>query len=67
MLKGKQRSYLKSLSNTLEVIAHIGKEGITDTVISSIEQVIEKRELIKVRILDNSAVNAKEAANPICE
>ena len=32
MLKGKQRASLKSLANNLEVMSHIGKEGITDSV-----------------------------------
>lgn len=42
MLKGKQRAYLKSLANNLEVMSHIGKEGITDSVKASIEEALEK-------------------------
>ncbi|MBP2028084.1 RNA-binding protein [Acetoanaerobium pronyense] len=67
MIKGKQRAYLKSLAHNLDVMSHIGKEGITDSFLSSLEEVIEKREIVKVRILDNCGIDAKEAANEVCE
>ncbi len=67
MLKGKQRAYLKSLANNLEVMAHIGKEGITDSVKASIEEAIEKREILKIRILENSGLDAKDAGNILAQ
>ncbi len=67
MLKGKQRAFLKSLANNLEVMSHIGKEGITDTVKASIEEVLEKREILKIRILDNSGLDTKETASIIVQ
>ena len=67
MLKGKQRAYLKSLANNLEVMAHIGKEGITDSVKASIEEVLEKREILKIRILENSGLEIKETANMLAQ
>ncbi len=64
-LKPKQRAYLRSLANTLTPVFQIGKGGITDTMIEELINVIEKRELIKVKILNNSDYSAKDAAQEI--
>lgn len=61
----KQRSYLRSLANTVTPIFQVGKGGITDTFIEEIDHAIEKRELIKVKILKNSDYTAKDAAEEI--
>lgn len=65
MLKGKERSYLKSLSNTLEPILIIGKNGVTENVIKQLDDALEARELIKIKCLDNSGLDAKEVANDV--
>lgn len=65
MLKGKERSYLKSLSNTLEPILIIGKNGVTENVIKQLDDALEARELIKIKLLDNSGLDAKEVANDV--
>ncbi len=67
MLKGKERSYLKSLSNTLEPILIIGKNGVTDNVIKQLDDALEARELIKIKLLDNSSLDAKEVANDVAK
>lgn len=67
MLKGKERSYLKSLSNTLEPILIIGKNGVTDNVIKQLDDALEARELIKIKLLDNSGLDAKEVANDVAK
>jgi len=67
VLKGKERSYLKSLSNTLEPILIIGKNGVTDNVIKQLDDALEARELIKIKLLDNSGLDAKEVANDVAK
>lgn len=67
MLTGKQRSYLKSLANSIEPIMQIGKSGITETVLKQIDEALNARELIKINILNNSMLEAKETANEIAE
>ena len=52
-LRGKQKSFLRSLGMNLEPIVQIGKEGVTPTVVSAAQEAIKKRELIKVRVLQN--------------
>ena len=67
MFTGKQRAYLRSLSQTMDTIFQIGKGGITEEICTQIANALEARELIKARVLDNSGYTAKEAANEIAE
>ena len=67
MLTGKQRSYLKSLAHQLDPEVFIGKQGLTDNVISQIDQSLTAHELVKVKIQDGSAANPKDTANYMCE
>lgn len=67
MLTGKQRSYLKSLAHNLKPTTQLGKEGITDAFIDQLSILLDRHELVKVSVLDNSAETAEHAANAICE
>ncbi|QSX06357.1 ribosome assembly RNA-binding protein YhbY [Sedimentibacter sp. zth1] len=67
MLTGKQRSYLRSLTNTLEPVLIIGKNGVTENVIKQLDDLLEARELIKIKLLDNSGLSAKEVASEVCD
>ena len=59
-MTGKQRSYLKSLANTLRPQLQIGKGGLTDEVFEQLEVLLEHEELVKLTVLQNSPVEAKE-------
>ena len=67
MLTGKQRSYLKGLANEIDPIFQVGKNGITDNFIKQIDEALEARELIKVNVLNNSLLEAKDVANELAE
>ena len=67
MLTSKQRAYLRSLSNGLDTIFQIGKGGITDEICRQLDAALEARELIKARVLPNSDVTPREAADIISE
>lgn len=67
MLTGKQRSYLRKLSHGIRPVLQIGKEGITESFLNQFDETIEINELIKVSVLENSGLDAKEAANYIVE
>ncbi|MEG0370797.1 MAG: ribosome assembly RNA-binding protein YhbY [Clostridium sp.] len=67
MLTSKERSYLRSLSNRLDTIFQIGKEGVHEENIKEISCALEVRELIKVSVLKNSLSDAREACHEICE
>ena len=48
-LSSSQRSYLRSQAHHLEPVVLIGKHGIADGTIESIDRVLEARELIKIK------------------
>ena len=51
----------------LEPIVQIGKEGVTPTVVSAAQEAIKKRELIKVRVLQNAPAEPEEAITMLTE
>jgi len=67
MLTGKQRSYLKKLAHNIDPILQIGKNGVTDNLLVQVRDALEARELIKVKVLDNSYLDAKTACQEIAE
>lgn len=67
MINGKQRSYLKSLAHNIDPILIIGKNGITETVLKQVDEALEARELVKIKLLDTSFLNANDVANAMAE
>ncbi|WP_294169167.1 ribosome assembly RNA-binding protein YhbY [uncultured Clostridium sp.] len=67
MITGKQRAYLRGLANNMDPIFQIGKNGIEETFLKQLEEALEARELIKIKVLENSGLDAREASNEICE
>ena len=65
MLHSKQRAALRGIASNYETIFQIGKGGISETLISQVDDALRKRELIKLRVLDNSMYTAREAAEEI--
>lgn len=53
-LSSKERAFLKKLAHGIDPVVRIGKDGIDENVIKSIADAVKKRELIKVKILQNS-------------
>lgn len=67
MLTSKQRAYLRGLANTIEPVLLIGKGGLNDNMLADIDAALESRELIKIKILNNSLTDPKEASKEIAE
>ncbi|MGH1943353.1 ribosome assembly RNA-binding protein YhbY [Enterococcus faecium] len=61
-LRGKQKRFLRSKAHHLQPIFQIGKGGINSAMIVQIEEALEKRELIKVSLLQNTDEIVEEAA-----
>lgn len=66
-LTGKQKKFLKGLGHHLTPIVSIGKEGLTPNVLKAAQQELLARELIKIKIGNNSSINKKEAADLLPE
>ena len=63
----KQRAYLKSLAMTMDPIFQIGKNSMTPELTKAVSEALEARELIKVSVLQNCAVDPKELAAVLAE
>lgn len=61
-LRGKQKRFLRSKAHDLNPIFQIGKGGLNAAVITQIEEALEKRELIKVSLLQNTDEIAEDVA-----
>ncbi|AIQ63094.1 RNA-binding protein [Paenibacillus stellifer] len=66
-LTGKQKRYLRSLAHHLDSVFQVGKGGVNDQLIRHIEEAIEKRELMKISVLNNCAEDPKEIGGELAE
>ncbi|MBR4282416.1 MAG: YhbY family RNA-binding protein [Clostridia bacterium] len=67
MLTSKQRAALRGQANKMETILQIGKDGISENTINQVDDALTARELIKLRVLDNCPLTAKEASFELCD
>lgn len=66
-MTSKQRAFLRSLVMTMQPIVNVGKNGVTDSVISEIDNLLDCKELIKISVLKNSDLSAKDVARCLQE
>lgn len=59
-MKGKYRSKLKALANSLDKSLNIGKKGLSKNTIDQINDQLEKRELVKINVLTNNLDDQEE-------
>ena len=67
MFTSKQRSNLKGLAMNIEPIAQIGKNGLSDNFLESVDKALSARELIKIAVLQNAADSADDLAREIAQ
>ena len=65
MLTSKQRAYLRSLAANEDVIMQVGKSGVTEAMVKTVSDALEARELIKMRVLENSGEEVRDAAEQL--
>ena len=66
-MTSKQRAYLRSMATSIQPIFQVGKGEISDNMTEQISNALEARELIKVKVLENSLYTAREAAEIMAE
>ena len=67
MITSKQRSYLRTIANPLQPIFQLGKAGVEENFLKQVVDALESREIIKIKVLNNSGITAREASDIICE
>ncbi|MBE7053044.1 MAG: ribosome assembly RNA-binding protein YhbY [Ruminococcaceae bacterium] len=66
MLTSKQRAYLRGLANTENAIMQVGKGGINENFVKNVNDALEKREIIKIHVLENSLMDTREVCGEVC-
>lgn len=64
-LRGKQKRFLRSQANHLQPLFSVGKDGLTDNWLAQLDGALDRRELIKVSILQNADVTTDEVREMI--
>ena len=73
-MNSKQRSNLRGIASTMEPVFQLGKSSVdedsgefTEAFLSSVNDALEARELIKLTVLKNAAFSARELGDDLAE
>jgi len=67
MLTGKQRRFLRAMGTGIDPIIFIGKSGLVDALVQQLDEALEARELVKVRVIPNSPVSPEDVADQLAK
>lgn len=59
-LTGKQKRFLRAQANQMRPIFEVGKNGLSPIWLEEIDRALERRELIKINVLQNASVTTSE-------
>ena len=65
MLTSKQRAQLRSMASKEDTIMQVGKSGVTEPMVKTLSDALEARELIKMRVLENSGEAVRDVAEQL--
>lgn len=63
----KQRAHLKSLAHHLKPVVYVGKEGVGESTLRSVQEALRTRELIKVKVQEAAPLDVREAGAGLAE
>ena len=67
-MTSKERAALRAKANPLEPIFQIGKDGISDNLVAQIDDALDVRELLKIRVhLETAPESPREFADKLAE
>ena len=66
-MTGKERAALRAEAHHLDVKVHVGHQGLTPSLLQSIDDVLRTHMLVKLQVAKAGELSAKEAANAIAE
>lgn len=61
-MKGRERAELRAEAHHLSPTVHVGKEGLSANLITSLDDTLRTHELVKVKLGKSVEVKAKDAA-----
>ena len=61
-LTSRERAELRARAHHLQVMVHVGHQGITDALRATLDDALRTKELVKIQFSKNADVKAKEAA-----
>ena len=64
-MSGKDRAELRAEAHHLQPAVHVGQQGLTPSVINSVDDALRTRELVKIQLGRNVDVKPKEAAEAL--
>jgi RNA-binding protein len=64
-MRGKDRAELRAEAHHLRATVHVGHHGITPTLLQSLHEALEARELVKVQVERNAPLPVKEIAGEL--
>ena len=65
MLNSKQRAKLKSISNKIDTIVTIGKNGINEELVKQVGDALKAREIIKGQVLPSAPNSIEGSTNEL--
>lgn len=66
-LTSRQRAHLRKLAHHLKPIVLVGGDGVSESVLASIRDALNTRELLKVKLQESAPSDVREAASSITE
>lgn len=64
-MKGRERADLRAEAHHLDPTVHVGQQGLTPSLISSLDDALRTRELVKVKLGKKEDVKPKDVANSL--
>ena len=64
-MTGKERAALRAEAHHLDATVHVGHQGLTPSLLASLDDALRTRELVKVKLAKQAEVKAKDAANAL--
>ena len=64
-MKGKERAELRAEAHHLDPTVHVGQHGLTPALITSLDDALRTRELVKVKLGHKDEIKPREAAESL--
>ena len=67
ILTGKQSHHLRALGHHIKPLLQLGKSGLSSEFLAKVDELLERHELIKIKLLQNCPLDRSEAGAGIAE